>query len=236
MQNNIQILSTKKISNSLICTAEKNSIFIDELNFIETEEIDSPEIKKRITELSEQKISVIFTSSKAVNAVSKFVSAKIFWKVFCIEPATKRMVENYFKNVQIAGSAQNAEKLSDKIIQDRSIDRIVFFCGDQRRNTLPDKLTNHKINVEEIVVYKTIEKPQLISKIYDGILFFSPSAVRSFFSLNKIKKATALFAVGNTTAEEIRLFTKSKIIIAQTPDPKKLIDEVVMYFSPIKTL
>ena len=236
MQNNIQILSTKKISDSLIRTAEKNSIFIDELNFIETEEIVSSGIKKRIGELSEQKISVIFTSSKAVNAVRKFASKEILWEIFCIEPATRKLVERYFKNIQIAGSAKNAEELSDKIIRDNSVKKIVFFCGNQRRNTLPDKLRNHKINVEEIVVYKTLEKPQLVSKTYDGILFFSPSAVRSFFSLNKIREATALFAIGNTTAEEIKLFTKAKIIIAQNPDPKKLIEEVVMYFSPIKTL
>jgi len=236
MQNKIQILSTRKINNSLISVAGKNHICIDEMNFIETEEILSAEIKKRITELSTQKVAVIFTSSKAVNAVGKFIRGKVFWKIFCIEPATKKSVENCFENVQIVGTATNADELADKIIQDNSVKKIVFFCGGQRRNVLPEKLKRNEINVEELVVYETIEKPKFVSKNYDAILFFSPSAVRSFFSSNKIKEETILFAIGKTTAEEVKLSTNAKTIIAEMPDQEKLIGEVIKYFSSIKTL
>ena len=47
MQNRIQILSTKKISDSLIELAAAKNICIDELNFIETKECISEEIKKK---------------------------------------------------------------------------------------------------------------------------------------------------------------------------------------------
>ena len=236
MQNNFQILSTKKISNSLISLAEKNHICIDQLDFIETEETVSTEIRERIFELSKQKVAVIFTSSKAVEAVGKLISAKTCWKIFCIEPTTKKSVENYFENIHIAGAATNAEGLADTIISDKSVKKVVFFCGNKRRNTLPEKVKNNGIKVEELVVYKTIEKPRFVSKTYDGILFFSPSAVRSFFSLNEIKETTTLFAIGNTTAEEIKIFTTAKTIITEIPDQEQLILEVIKYFSSIKTL
>src|SRR5665213_3624758 len=136
MRNKVQILSTKKISNSFIEPAEENNICIDELNFIETEESASEEIKNRIIELSQQNITVIFTSSKAVNVVGKIVSPETKWKIFCIEPATKKTVEKIFANASISGSARDAKELSQKIIKDNSVKQIVFFCVNQRRDLL----------------------------------------------------------------------------------------------------
>jgi uroporphyrinogen-III synthase len=129
MQNKIQILSTKKISNSLITLAEKNHICIDQLNFIKTEEAVSTEARERILELSKQNVAVIFTSSKAVEAVVKLISAKTSWKIFCIEPVTKRSVEKFFENEQISGAATNAEALADKIISDKSVKKVFFFVA-----------------------------------------------------------------------------------------------------------
>jgi uroporphyrinogen-III synthase len=218
----------------LISLAEKDNIYIDQVSFIETEDTISAEIKNRIGELSCQDIVAIFTSAKAVKAAGKLISTKISWKIFCIEPATKILVENYFKNANIAGTATNAEELADKIIIDNPVKKVIFFCGNKRRNTLPGKLKNNGIEVEELIVYKTIEKPQLVSKSYDGILFFSPSAVRSFFSLNEIKKSTTLFAIGNTTAAEIKLFAEAKTIITEIPDQEQLISNVIKYYTSNK--
>ena len=89
MQNNFQILSTKKISDLLIQLAAKKNICIDELSFIETEECISEEIKKGIVELSQENITAVFTSSNAVNVVGKIVKGQANWKIYCIEPATK---------------------------------------------------------------------------------------------------------------------------------------------------
>lgn len=231
MQNKVQILSTKKISNSCIGPAELNNICIDEMNFIETEESVSEDIKKRIIELSQQNITVIFTSSKAVNVVGKIVSAETKWKIFCIEPATKKTVEKIFANASISASAIDAEALSQKIIKDNTVKQIIFFCGNKRRDLLPAQLKKNGIYVEELTVYKTIEKPQRVSKIYAGILFFSPSAVRSFFVNNKIETDTVLFAIGKTTAEELKTFSNNTMVISETPETGKFITEVVNYFS-----
>ncbi len=236
MQNNIQILSTKRISDSLIQLAAKNNICVDQINFIETEESVSEEIKNRILELSIHNITAVFTSSNAANVVGNIVSPKTNWKIFCIEPATKKVIEHIFLNSSIAGAAQDAAELSQKIIKDDAVKQIVFFCGNQRRDLLPEKLKSNEIDVEELVVYKTIEKPQTISKNYDGILFFSPSGVRSFFEKNKLKPATQVFSIGKTTADEVKTFSNNSIIISEIPGIENLIDEVIKYFTAIKTV
>lgn len=231
MQNKIQILCTKTISNSFTQIAEANNICIDELNFIKTEESVSAKTKNRILVLSGQDVTAIFTSSKAVNAVGKIVSGKENWKIYCIEPTTKKTVQTVFRNASIVGSAKDAGDLSKKIIEDRSNKQVVFFCGNQRRGLLPERLKSNRIRVEEIIVYQTIESPQSISKNYDGILFFSPSAVKSFFAKNKIHSETILFAIGKTTAEEVKNYSNNKIIISDIPNTQRLIAEVIKYFS-----
>jgi uroporphyrinogen-III synthase len=236
MQNRIQILSTKKISDSLIELAAAKNICIDELNFIETKECISEEIKKNIVELLPKNITAVFTSSNAVNAVGKIVKNQANWKIFCIAPATKKTVQHIFSNSSISGAAKDAEELAQKIIEEKSVKQIVFFCGNQRRDWLPSQLKKNGIDVEELIVYETIETPQTVSKKYDGILFFSPSAVKSFFVKNHLEEETKIFAIGKTTAEETKKFSNNTMVVSEIPDTEKLIGEVIKYFSAIKTV
>ena len=173
MGNKIQILSTKPIGASIVRFADKQNICIDEVSFIKTEEVVSEELKKRIAELSKQNITVIFTSANAVKAVKKLLPAKPSWKIFCIGYKTKKHAEDTFGNENIVGIADNGEQLADEIIKYSSPKRMVFFCGNRRREELPEKLKDHGIELEEIVVYDTIEKSQIISKHYDAILFLA---------------------------------------------------------------
>ena len=101
---------------------------------------------------------------------------------------------------------------------------------------MPEKLKSNGIDVEEMIVYQTIEKPQTVSKNYDGILFFSPSAVRSFFAKNKLNATTQIFSIGKTTADEVKIFAHNSIIISEIPGTENLIDEVIKYFTAIKTV
>jgi uroporphyrinogen-III synthase len=107
---------------------------------------------------------------------------------------------------------------------------VIFFCGDQRRDEMPDQLKINSIKVTEIVVYKTTLTPQKIEKKYEGILFFSPSAVKSFFQINEVPDQTVLFAIGNTTADELKSFSKNKIVTSDVPTRETLIDKVISYF------
>jgi len=92
-------------------------------------------------------------------------------------------------------------------------------------------LQQHDIEVNEIVVYQTVPVPHKISKPYHGILFFSPSAVESFFSNNKLPEQTVLFAIGNTTAKEIKKYTNNTIIISGQPGKENLVEAMMEYFT-----
>jgi len=235
MENKIQILSTKAIDAELTRKASKHHICIDEVSFIRTEEVVSVELKKRIAALSQQNITAVFTSANAVNAIKKLLPGKPSWKIFCIGHQTKQSASDNFGKKNIVGIAGNGEELGEEIIKQSSVKKVIFFCGNQRRETLPEKLKKNGIELEEIVVYKTIEKPQIISKHYDGILFFSPSGVRSFFSGNKMNEPVQLFAIGTTTAKEIKTYSQLPVIIPGHPDKEELVQLVIKHFSTIKS-
>jgi uroporphyrinogen-III synthase len=228
----LKILSTKILTRETTDKASLNDIEIDELPFITTEPINSDELKSTLKGFLQQNITAVFTSKNAVHAFDQIVNAEVPWKIFCIGHSTKKSVVKIFGEEKISGVADNAAALADIILQDPEIRKVIFFCGKQRREELPAKLNDTEIELEEIVVYETLETPQKISrKNYDGILFFSPSAVKSFFSLNKINDQIQIFAIGETTAEAIQNHIKRELIISEIPGEENMIDQVISHFS-----
>ncbi len=233
MQKNkiISILSTRPLEQSLIDKALKQNITLDTLPFIETETIINDETGKKITALLHQPLIVVFTSMHAVDAVAGFIQGKQHnWKIFCIGQVTQKLVKENFGQDTVAGVADSAIALAGSIIAHGNISSVVFFCGDRRRDELPDRLPQNGITVDELAVYKTHATPQLIKKQYDGILFFSPSAAHSFFSVNSLTDQPILFAIGPTTADAIKTYARNTVIIAESPGKHLLIQQALDYF------
>lgn len=230
MRKNIQILSTKKLNDTLITNAENIGITIVSTEFIEIKSIDSSTITEKIKHYSAETIAVIFTSVNAVEAVFAMLDTKPDWKIFCTSGATKEALLKYIDEKRIVDTEHNASALADKVIAHKGIDSCVFFCGNQRLNTLPDKLLRHKIDLDEVIVYESIASSKKINENYDGILFFSPSGVDSFFSVNKIDNKTVLFSIGKTTTKEIRKCTNNHIVTSFFPSAESVVAEVKKYF------
>ena len=231
-QNNIQILCTRPLPASLINLAGEAGIDVNVSPFIKTESILSVEVQQEIELLSFQSVIVIFTSMNAVDAVTGLLDGhQPDWTIYCIGSATGKLVKEYFSEEKVTGTAADAASLAMLIAEDRFADDVVFFCGDQRRDELPAMLRQQGIEVNEIIVYQTINLPHTIEQQYNGILFFSPSAVQSFFQKNKVTDTTILFAIGNTTANELGKFTNNKIIISDLPGKENLVAKMMEYFS-----
>ena len=187
MQNNIQILCTRPLTKTLVQEAAQQGILIDEISFIETEPIQNIEVQQEIQQASIQIATVVFTSMNAVEAVADYLDGQpVEWNIYCMGTTTNQLVKKYFGERQLAGIANSATELAELIAMETMIDEVIFFCGDQRRDELPTILKSNNIDVTEITVYQTIAVTHVIDKTYNGILFFSPSAVESFFRKNKI--------------------------------------------------
>jgi len=233
MQNfKASILSTRPIDETLIKEAKSKNILIDVLSFIETEPIDSIEVYEEIEIASLESATVVFTSRNAVEAVAEYLNEyKPDWMIYCIGNTTKKLVQKYFGEERIAGFASDAKELADIIIENNEADSVIFFCGNKHRDELPLVLNENNIEVNEIEVYQTNMIHHTIEKNYDGVLFFSPSAVQSFFSTNKLNDKTILFAIGSTTASAIKKYSENKIIVAEEANKNNLVEKAIEYFS-----
>jgi uroporphyrinogen-III synthase len=235
-----KVLSTKKLEPSLVEQAKQNDIEIIEQEFISVKPIFIEDKQKQIIELAKSGIqNIIFTSSNAMTAFEKYLQAGdtsnlVNWKIFCLSGKTKEAILNssHLGNSNIIGEAENASALAKKIIEQK-IEEVIFFCGDKRIYELPSLLQQAGIKVHEVIVYKTVETPKVAACDIDAILFFSPSAVQSFFSVNQLKKNTVCFAIGQTTADSITDFTGNKIITSEFPSQEMMIASVNFYFQNI---
>ena len=230
-----KILSTKKLSKETLNIALGKNITLDEIPFITTAPIKDEALKVKLKGFLQQNINAVFTSQNAVKAFEQIANAGVPWEIFSLGHTTAKAVGKTFGEEKISGRANDASELATLISQDKEIKEVVFFCGDQRREELPAILKEAGLAVNEVVVYSTLETPQkLPRKPYDGILFFSPSAVKSFLSMNKLDKQTQLFAIGKTTAAAITTPPGKKVIIADTPSEEKMIDIALAHFNTIK--
>lgn len=175
--------------------------------------------------------TLVFTSNEAIETVEKYLKGKVSpnWKIYCLSGPSGLAAEAYFGSGSIAGKADNAAELSQKIIDD-GIKKVIFLKGNLALPTLPDILEKAGIEVLPITVYETEMIRQKFFKPYDAILFSSPSNVRAFYKYNRTEPYTKLFAIGRTTAEEIANFEKKSITISPVPDKKEMLRKVIATF------
>ena len=224
------ILCTGPVDESVISSPEYKDATIDVIPFT-TISTELPESTQRqIKDILTKKTVVVFTSSNAVRSVGSYMKEQpAGWTIFCIGNTTFSQAKKYFGEENIRDTASTASKLAVKIIPVINEGEVVFFCGNLRRSELPDALREKGIAVKEIIVYKTSFAPVSINKKYDAVLFFSPSAAESFFSRNSVPRNTALFVMGETTAESIKKFSTNQIITGDEPDKNKLISQAIRF-------
>lgn len=206
MQNPIRILSTKKLSEKQRQQLLNADFSVMEENFIN--------VQSKNFEIENLSDCLIFTSQNAVESIlkNKKIAELKAKKCFCVgENTSMLLIENDF---EVLAHADYAAELASIICNQYSKISFTFFCGNMRRDFLPEALRLARVSLEEIEVYETILTPHSIDFKPNGILFFSPSGVKSYLQENKIENENC-FCIGNTTAEALRDITPNRIIANQ---------------------
>lgn len=230
-----RVLSTKKLEPSLVQKASEHGIEIIEQEAISIKPVWSEEKFNEVSRFL-QKPYVAFTSANAVAGVEAYLHAHDgfnvpVWKIFCLSGKTKRAVlQTPVLPNAIVGEAESAAALAGEILK-QDVQEIVFFCGNKRRDELPAVLKAAGVLLHEVVVYETVATPVKAAEGADAVLFFSPSAVQSFFSVNGLKEDVVCFAVGNTTTFALGPFTGNQVITSIAPDPQEMLEDVIQHFN-----
>jgi uroporphyrinogen-III synthase len=220
MENQIRILSTKKLSESQKQPLLNANFLLIEENFITVQNKDFT-----VENINEY---LIFTSKNAIESVlnNKKIAEIKAKKCFCVGSKTKAFLEQ--NGFQIEAHSDYAAELASIICNNYLKNSFTFFSGNLRRDILPDAMTLVEINWEEVQVYDTLLTTHKIGFEPDGVLFFSPSGVESYMQENRIEDENC-FCIGNTTAEALKYATPN-IIIANQPTVESTIMKCIEYY------
>lgn len=160
-----------------------------------------PLIKVQLSETIEafpQADFAIFTSGNALEALQRHPAAKALAprRAFCVGSKTRERLES--AGWEVVASFGYAQQLANYLVEQYTGYSFVFFCGESRMETLPEQLKTHGIPCHECLTYTTELTPQKLHKPYDGLLFFSPSAVKSFLKENRFA-GEKIICIGSTT-------------------------------------
>lgn len=234
----IKVLCTRNVSEALVAQAVKNKIDLVLRDFISIVPVIGQKDRAWVGDLLNRSGAIVlFTSKHAVNILAQYLSDHFpagqspSWKIYCISEITLHAVRRHFPHAIIAGKGSYAHELAGSLIRRETAEEVFFICGNKRRDTLPATLGAQGIHVRELVIYETRLTPHREPDDYQGIIFFSPSAVESYCSVNKLAASTRCFAIGNTTAAAVNRHTDHKVIISPRQNAQAMIQTVIQSFT-----
>ena len=211
-----RIVSTKKLAPNQRQFLLNAGFSVVDADFIATKSIDFA--------LGNVKDNLIFTSANAVKAVADHPNVQDIRRNPCFATAPKTAALLDEVGFTVIETASDAAGLGVIIEEKYANESFTFFCGNLRLETLPGWLGEWNIDFNEVPVYETALTPVKVMQP-DGVLFFSPSGVESYFSANEIGNATC-FCIGETTAKALEQLTQN-IVIANKPSVENVIIQCI---------
>lgn len=209
----MRVLSTKKLQpnqrelllNAGVSFVEYNAISIQSIDF------EIPENMKNVIITSQNGASAFIEKSERLPLLEERAGVRCF----CVGNKTNALLEE--NSYKVAKTAQNGVELGHFIAKNHQNEHFTYFCSKQRRDELPTILKEAGIPCNEIVTYETHRNEQVFHQAFDGVLFYSPSGVQSYFSANKKLpspqgEGLRFFCIGETTATEARKHTNQVIV------------------------
>ncbi|MCU0449071.1 MAG: uroporphyrinogen-III synthase [Bernardetiaceae bacterium] len=162
-----------------------------------------------------------FTSQHGLLGLAANGFAPPHKQCYCMDGPTAELAEN--QGWQVLGVGQNAEELA-QVLTAQQVPHLHFVGGNLRLPTLPTRLRARAVEVREWVVYQTHLLPQTIEPPPQGVLFFSPSAVRAFLAANPAPPVA--FCLGLTSRQALPSHFAGQVVIAPRSVETALIDTV----------
>ncbi len=135
------ILCTGHVEESVVSVAgDTTNAVIDIVPFINISTALTETTEFQIKEALKKKLVVVFTSNNAVKTVARYIQQPPDWTIFCISNTTRKLVKQYFGEDKIKYTADEGAVLAKEITSVPGLAEVTFFCGNLRRNEIPDAL------------------------------------------------------------------------------------------------
>lgn len=183
---------------------------------------------------SQRAVEVFRTCLQRIEAKDAEKAREIRRKVgYTVGPATAHILKEIgFADVR-GSDAGNGSLLADLILQEQP-ESLVFFTGVIRKDIIPVKLRKHGVALDEVVIYKTEPKRDIIERFrqcsgYDWVVFFSPQGTEEI--VNHIVSsglAVKTASIGPTTEEYLLEKGIKADVVAQKPTAESLYHSIMV--------
>jgi uroporphyrinogen-III synthase len=169
----------------------------------------------------------VFSSQNAVRSfLANPIASAHQNPILCVGEKTKSLLEvNGQKVIKIA---QNMLELVDFIQKTMKHERFLHICGNRKLDDFAAGMQKAGIFYAEVTAYHT----HLVSRVQtpepQGLLFFSPSGVKSYLQANSIGSSWC-FCIGETTATAVRSLTEH-LTVSPKPDADLLVAAAATHF------
>ena len=174
----------------------------------------------------------IITSKNAARAFERIdLSAKINspQRIYVVGDKTSDGVKRIMPEAEVAvPEKQTSEGLAKLILSENLSSEFIYFSGNRTTGVLNSKLKNAGKTIHRIEVYETLlNELDFPDDTFEAVLFFSPSAVQAYQQSGGFERySVQLFAIGPTTAKELRRIAPGQIYISPEPDTIKFLEYV----------
>lgn len=226
MRDQLHIISTRSLNSNRIEQLQHRGWKITMHDFISKK----IELSVHITAEALNK-NIVLTSQSGVEAflelIKKLKVSPSDYEVYCIDQATKQAAVQ--AGLLVKTSAPNALLLAEEVLK-QEIRAVTHICGNRRRDELSERLNSGGVEVQNLVSYLTELTPISVYHPYDGLLFFSPSAVDSFLLANDIKQVPC-FCIGQTTEGRAKQKGFTRTYTPEVPSEDALVNLVIEHFT-----
>lgn len=222
-----RILFTTQISERKRTHLENGKLLIESEPFI-TFEYKLPGMWK--DEVPEKADAWIFTSKKAVKAISPVISeVELPQHIFAVGSKTAEKLEEIGLKVSIP-EEYNAKALA-AMMQELDLKKVVHFCGNLKAEDI-GKLLGSGVDVTSVEVYQTKLTNHRMSDLdqFDAVVFMSPSAVESFNQQNKVN-GQQVFCIGPTTKQAAEDAGIQESIIPEYSTLESLMESISLFYT-----
>ena len=124
-------------------------------------------------------------------------------KLACVAQGTAKTLSTYVDKIDFVGTHVDIKKTAKEFVHKIGKNSCLFPVSDISKRTIQKAFSNAS-QVVDVVVYHTsarLSRPILPANI---LVFTSPSNVRNYFEINKIKERQTFVVQGPSTGEELK--------------------------------
>lgn len=147
--------------------------------------------------------ALLFTSKNAIYSLNSFNNE---WKnipSYAIAPMTAKIIKDEGGFVEYTGSSGHGDDFAKELIPLLKNKRVLYVRALKVVSKLVDILKDNKIDIKELITYKTVCNDELTSTLEDNstIVFTSPSSIKCFFKKFSWNSSFKAIVIGKTTGK-----------------------------------